>query len=78
MFWTLGNMLLDDRVGLLSVDFLIGRTFQLTGTATIRQWPAEEIHSERTLHIAIHGVRRSWADIGRGSISTRSVLDRVW
>ncbi len=64
MFQTLGNLQLDDRVGLSSVDFETGRLLQLTGRGSIQPANAHDVYSQRTLLIAIDEVRSSWADVG--------------
>lgn len=64
MFQTLGNMLLDDRIGLLTIDFTTGRTLQLTGRGTIRASDPDDQYSDRTLVITIEEVRSSQVDIG--------------
>lgn len=65
MFQTLGNLLVDDRVGLLTIDFTTGRAVQITGHGTIVASPSDDIYSERTLVIAIDEVRSTWPDIGQ-------------
>ncbi len=64
MFQTLGNLLLDDRVGLVSVDFGTGRTVQLTGRGSITASPPDDAYSTRTLRITIDEVRTTWPDNG--------------
>ncbi len=64
MFQTLGNLLLDDRIGLLTIDFETGRSLQLTGHGSIRASDDGDAYSTRTLVIAIDEVRTSWLDIG--------------
>lgn len=64
MFQTLGNMLLDDRIGLLSVDFQTGRVLQVTGRGSIRASDVDDLYSDRTLVIEIEEVRTSQANIG--------------
>jgi uncharacterized protein len=65
MFQTLGNVLLDGRIGLLSVDYATGRTIQLTGRGSIITSPIDDPHSARTLVIAIHEIQATSADVGR-------------
>ena len=60
-FNTIGNLLLDPRVGLLFVDFARGHLLQLTGRATI-DWepdPATFPGARRTVEIAIEEVVES-------------------
>jgi len=64
MFQTLGNLLLDDRIGFLTTDFETGRSLQLTGRGSIRASDDDDAFSARTLVIAIDEVRISWPDIG--------------
>lgn len=64
MFQTLGNLLLDDRIGLTSIDFHTGRTVQLTGHGSIVASDPDDIYSKRTLHIDITEVRTTWPDVG--------------
>ena len=53
MFNTLGNFMLNPKAGLLVVDFEIGKTLQLTGTAEI-VWNEENSENETG------GSRRFW------------------
>ncbi len=64
MFQTLGNLLIDDRVGLLVVDFITGRVVQLTGRGSIEPADDSDPLSLRTLKIGIDEVRSHPADIG--------------
>jgi len=64
MFQTIGNLLLDDRIGLLSVDFDTGRAIQLTGRGSIQPSPDVDVYSTRTLRIDIDEVRTTWPDVG--------------
>lgn len=64
MFQTLGNLLLDDRIGLLAIDFETGRSLQLTGRGSIRASDERDPYSRRTLVLAIDEARTSWLDIG--------------
>lgn len=64
MFQTLGNVLLDNRIGLLTIDFSTGRTLQLTGRGAIHASDADDIYSDRTLVIEIEEVRSSQIDVG--------------
>lgn len=64
MFQTLGNLVLDDCIGLLSIDFETGRTLQLTGRGSIRRSPPDDVASERTLTIEIDEVRAAIANAG--------------
>jgi len=65
MFQTLGNLLLDDRIGLVSLDYESGRTLHLTGRGTIERSPSTDPFSERTLVISVEEVRTTRPDIGR-------------
>jgi len=69
MFNTLGNLRIDDRIGLMTVDFATGRTVQVTGRGIERPSPLDDELSERTLFIDIdavvvsHAKSGTWADI---------------
>lgn len=69
MFQTLGNILLDDRIGLLSLDFETGRCVHLSGRGSIIDSPADDEYSTRTLTISIDKVTVShhnsgaWVDV---------------
>ena len=59
MFNSLGNVAADGRAGLLLVDFVSGRTLQLTGTATISWAPALVATfpgAERVLELRVEAV----------------------
>lgn len=64
MFQTLGNLLLDDRIGLTSLDFATGRTVQVTGRGTILAADPSGVRTNRTLRIEIDQVRTTAFDIG--------------
>lgn len=64
MFQTLGNLLLDDRIGVLALDFGSGRSLHLTGTGSIVESPLDDVLSERTLVIHIDEVLVTWPTIG--------------
>lgn len=64
MFQTLGNLLLDNRIGLLSIDFATGRTLQVTGRGAVHASDPEDSYSVRTLVIDIEEVRSSQVDVG--------------
>ncbi len=64
MFNTLGNLLLDDRVGLTAIDFGNGRVVQITGRGQIVQSPEQDPMSTRTLRLRIAAVCSYTADIG--------------
>ncbi len=64
MFQTLGNLQLDDRIAVLVIDFVSGRSLQLTGTGAIRASASNDEFSERTLVISIDEVRTTQFDIG--------------
>lgn len=63
MFQTLGNLLVDDRIGLTAVDFATGRTVQLTGHGAVVEAPGD-LGSVRSVRLSIDEVRTSWRDIG--------------
>jgi uncharacterized protein len=63
MFNTLGNLQLNPRLSLLSVDFSTGRTIQLTGTADVDRAPADP-QELRTVTLSIAEVRVTWAHAG--------------
>lgn len=65
MFQTLGNLILDERVGLLSINFATGRTIQVTGRGSIRASGPEDPYSERMLDITVDEVSTTWPDVGR-------------
>lgn len=59
MFQTLGNLLANPRAGLLFVDFEVGRTLQLTGTAHVEDDAAlrgQFAGAERVVEFAIEHV----------------------
>jgi len=64
MFQTLGNLVLDDRVGFMALDFATGRLLQLTGRGSIEHTTAAGVRTDRVLRISIDEVRRSVANIG--------------
>ncbi len=64
MFQTLGNLLLDNRIGFLTIDFESGRVVQVTGHGETGPADAANPYSERTLRIAIDQVRSSFANVG--------------
>lgn len=64
MFQTLGNLLLDNRIGLLSIDFATGRSVQVTGRGAITVSPTDDEYSVRTLAISVEEVRTTWPVIG--------------
>lgn len=77
MFQTMGNLLLDDRVGLLSLDFETGRSLQVTGRGSIRtERDAGEVG--RTLMIDIDEVRISQANQGTWTNIEAFDLGRVF
>lgn len=57
MFQTLRNLQLDDRVGLMSVDFTSGRTIHLTGHGSVTASPDGDPFSKRTVTVAVEEVR---------------------
>ncbi|MFN6120568.1 MAG: pyridoxamine 5'-phosphate oxidase family protein [Actinomycetes bacterium] len=60
MFQTLGNLLIDSRIGLLCIDYRSGRTIQITGVGTIARAPAGDAYATRILSISIDEVRVIW------------------
>lgn len=62
MFQTLGNLLLDDRIGLTAIDYQTGRILQLTGRGSIQT--ADGDLTNRTLVVSIDQVRSTHGDIG--------------
>lgn len=71
MFNTLGNLVLDDRLGLMTVDHRSGRTIHLTGRATWRDLdrsdPADDAldrRIERLMTIDVDEVVNSTASVG--------------
>lgn len=64
MFQTLGNLLLDARIGLLSIDFASGRIIQITGRGAIAAAAPAGVETERALIIDIDEVKTHTADIG--------------
>ncbi len=64
MFNTLGNVLLDDRIGFMTVDFSTGRVLQITGRGQVTPSAEDDPMSTRTLRISIDEVRSSRHDIG--------------
>ncbi|MEM7324577.1 MAG: pyridoxamine 5'-phosphate oxidase family protein [Actinomycetota bacterium] len=64
MFNTLGNLLLDDRVALTTVDLRTGRTLQVTGRGATEPSPPDDAMSERSILIAITEVRVNHAAVG--------------
>lgn len=63
MFNTLGNLQLNPRLSLLSVDFSTGRTIQATGIATLDRTPNAEA-TGRALILSVELVRVTWAHAG--------------
>ncbi len=64
MFQTLGNLLLDDRIGLLDVDFGSGRILQLTGRGSVKPAEPNGVETERILRIEIDEVRVGFVVVG--------------
>ncbi len=64
MFQTLGNLLLDDRLGVMTFDPTTGRTLHLTGRGRVEASPAADEYSTRTLVLEIDEVRGSHPDAG--------------
>ncbi len=77
MFQTLGNLVLDDRIGLTSVDFSTGRVLQLTGTGAIEEREPHGATSSRSLVISISEVRVGHVDVGEWTDIEAFDLDRV-
>ena len=67
MFQTLGNLLLDDRIGLLELDYATGRALHVTGRGRVAKSPADDEFSSRTLVIDIDEVRVSHHQVGTWS-----------
>jgi len=64
MFQTLGNLVLDDHIGFMTLDFETGRLLQITGRGSIRPAVASGVSTDRVLRISIDEVRRSVANVG--------------
>ncbi len=64
MFNTLGNLLLDDRIGLTTIDFATGQVVQVTGRGQVVPSPDDDTMSTRTVRIAVDEVRSTTRDIG--------------
>ena len=64
MFQTLGNLQLDDRIGLLSIDFSSGRIIQTTGRGSVHEAHPDGVKTKRALRIEVEEVRVSAARIG--------------
>jgi hypothetical protein len=64
MFQTLGNLQLDDRIGVLSIDFSSGRILQVTGRGSLHQAQPTGVKTKRALRIDVEEVRVSMAEIG--------------
>lgn len=64
MFQTLGNLVLDDRIGFMTLDFATGRLLQLTGRGSVHAASASGVQTSRVLRIQIDEIRRSIANIG--------------
>lgn len=64
MFQTLGNLVLDNRIGFLSLDFRTGRSLQLTGRGVIESAETPDGQVKRALVIEIEEVRVSQAPVG--------------
>jgi len=65
MFNTLGNLRLDDRLALPSVDFTTGRTIQLTGRAAMKRTGFVLPEPERSVVVDIEQVEVSWTQVGQ-------------
>ena len=64
MYQTLGNLVLDDRIGFMILDFTSGRLLQLTGRGSVRPASPSGVETNRVLRIEIDEVRSSVANIG--------------
>ena len=64
MFNTLGNLRLDDRLAITTVDFENGRTIQMTGRATEVSTGLDLPEPERMVMFHIDDVLVSWAPVG--------------
>ena len=65
MFNTLGNLRLDDRLGVTTVDFETGRTLHITGRATTKATGLALPEPERSVTIKVEEVVVSWVPVGR-------------
>lgn len=65
MFQTLGNLMLDDRIGLLSIDFTAGTLIQVAGRGRIEAVEPAGVRTQRALVIDIDQVKTHTADVGR-------------
>lgn len=64
MFQTLGNLVLDDHIGVTTIDFRTGHTLHITGRGSVAPSPADDIYSTRTLTVRIDEVRISHHQVG--------------
>ena len=64
MYNTLGNLRLDDRLGLTTVDFTTGRNLRLTGRASVRSTGLTLPEPKRSVSLKIDDVGVSWASVG--------------
>ncbi len=77
MFQTLGNLLLDNRIGFTSIDFQTGRVLQLTGRGEIRTDSGSN-QIQRALVVKIDEVRSSHTNIGTWNDIEAFDLGRVF
>lgn len=66
MFNTIGNLVLDQRLGLTDVDFVTGRTVQITGSAAVIRDVDHELHgpAERVIRLHVDRAVSTTAPIG--------------
>lgn len=65
MFNTLGNLRLDGRLAVTTVDLSSGRTLQLTGRAEMKATELLPPEPERSVVFSIEQVQISWAPVGQ-------------
>ncbi|HKJ54377.1 MAG TPA: pyridoxamine 5'-phosphate oxidase family protein [Nitriliruptoraceae bacterium] len=65
MYQTLGNLLLDPRIALMTMDLVTGRTVSVTGRGSILLPRPGDEHAERVLQVDVDEVRTTWRDPGR-------------
>lgn len=64
MFNTLGNLVLDDRLGISDLDFSTGRTVHMTGRAEVRDGDPANPSAPRLVRFHVEEVRVSLAPVG--------------
>lgn len=67
MFNTIGNLVLDQRLGITDVDFVTGRTVQITGTAEVTRDVDTELHgpAERVIRLHVDRTVHTTAPVGQ-------------